>query len=194
MMNLFSGGGLSRMAVFGLGIMPFITSSIILQLLQVVIPKLQALQDQGEAGVKKINQYTRYVTVVLALLQSTGLVFLFHSGRRPRAFPTSSRAGTFTAPNVLLIILTLTAGTAMVMWLGELITQRGVGNGMSIIIFTSVISAPAGRGQRDPADQHGPLRDRADPGRWPSSWRSCSWTRGSGASRSSTRSASWAAG
>jgi preprotein translocase subunit SecY len=139
MMNLFSGGGLSRMAVFGLGIMPYITASIILQLLQVVIPKLQALQDQGEAGVKKINQYTRYVTVVLALLQSTGLVFLFHSARGgiPDIFP----AGTFTTPNVALIILTMTAGTATVMWLGELITQRGVGNGMSILIFTSVISA-----------------------------------------------------
>jgi len=139
MMNLFSGGGLSRMAVFGLGIMPYITSSIILQLLQVVIPKLQALQDQGEAGVKKINQYTRYLTVVLALLQSTGLVFLFHSGRGgiPDIFPP----GTFTAPNVALIILTMTAGTATVMWLGELVTQRGVGNGMSILIFTSVISS-----------------------------------------------------
>jgi preprotein translocase subunit SecY len=140
MMNLFSGGGLSRMAVFGLGIMPFITSSIIMQLLQVVIPKLQALQDQGEAGVKKINQYTRYVTVVLAILQSTGLVFLFHS-QSVAGVPDIFPPGTFTAPNVLLIILTLTAGTAMVMWLGELITQRGVGNGMSIIIFTSVISA-----------------------------------------------------
>jgi preprotein translocase subunit SecY len=139
MMNLFSGGGLSRMAVFGLGIMPYITSSIILQLLQVVIPKLQALQDQGEAGVKKINQYTRYLTVVLALLQSTGLVFLFHSGQGdiPDIFPP----GTFTPPNIALIILTMTAGTATVMWLGELITQRGVGNGMSIMIFTSVISA-----------------------------------------------------
>ncbi len=139
MMNLFSGGGLSRMAVFGLGIMPYITSSIILQLLQVVIPRLQALQDQGEAGVKTINQYTRYLTVVLALLQSTGLVFLFHSGRAgiPDIFPPD----TFTTPNVALIILTMTAGTATVMWLGELITQRGVGNGMSILIFTSVISA-----------------------------------------------------
>ena len=140
MMNLFSGGGLSRMAVFGLGIMPFITSSIIMQLLQVVIPKLQALQDQGEAGVKKINQYTRYLTVVLAVLQSTGLVFLFHS-QSVAGVPDIFPVGTFTAPNVLLDILTLTAGTAMVMWLGELITQRGVGNGMSIIIFTSVISA-----------------------------------------------------
>ena len=99
MMNLFSGGGLSRMAVFGLGIMPYITSSIILQLLQVVIPKLQALQDQGEAGVKKINQYTRYVTVVLAILQSTGLAFFFHSGRQvPDIFPP----GTFTASWVLV--------------------------------------------------------------------------------------------
>jgi preprotein translocase subunit SecY len=136
--NLFSGGALTRMAVFGLGIMPYITSSIIMQLLTVVIPRLQALQDQGEIGVKKINQYTRYVTVVLALLQSTGLVFLFHSGQTgiPDIFPP----GTFTWPNVSLIVLTLNAGTAMIMWLGELITQRGVGNGMSILIFTSVIS------------------------------------------------------
>ena len=139
-MNLFSGGGLTKMAVFALGIMPYITSSIILQLLQVVIPKLQALQDQGEAGVKKINQYTRYVTVVLALLQSTGLVFLFHSGTATTGIPDIFPPGTFTVPNVLLIVLTLTAGTATVMWLGELITQRGVGNGMSILIFTSVIS------------------------------------------------------
>ena len=139
-MNLFSGGGLTRMAIFGLGIMPYITSSIILQLLQVVIPKLQALQDQGEAGVKKINQYTRYVTVVLALLQSTGLVFFFHSGQAVSQIPDIFPPNTFTVPNVLLIVLTLTAGTATVMWLGELITQRGVGNGMSILIFTSVIS------------------------------------------------------
>ena len=142
--NLFSGGALTRMAVFGLGIMPYITSSIIMQLLTVVIPRLQTLQDQGETGVKKINQYTRYVTVVLALLQSTGLVFLFHSGQAgiPDIFP----AGTFTWPNVALIVLTLTAGTAMIMWLGELITQRGVGNGMSILIFTSVISSLPGEG------------------------------------------------
>ena len=136
--DLFSGGALGRMAVFGLGIMPYITSSIIMQLLTVVIPKLSQWQDQGEAGTKKINQWTRYVTVVLALLQSTGLVFLFHSGNTGLAdvFPV----GTFTPPNVALIILTFTAGTACVMWLGELITQRGVGNGMSILIFTSVIS------------------------------------------------------
>jgi preprotein translocase subunit SecY len=144
LINLFSGGALGQMAVFGLGIMPYITSSIIMQLLTVVIPKLQALQDQGEVGVKKINQYTRYVTVVLAVLQSTGIVFLFHSGGTglPDPFP----AETFTPPNIALIVLTLTAGTAMIMWLGELITQRGVGNGMSILIFTSVIASLPGQG------------------------------------------------
>ena len=144
LINLFSGGALGQMAVFGLGIMPYITSSIIMQLLTVVIPKLQSLQDQGEVGVKKINQYTRYVTVVLAVLQSTGIVFLFHSGGTglPDPFPP----GTFTPPNIALIVLTLTAGTAMIMWLGELITQRGVGNGMSILIFTSVIASLPGQG------------------------------------------------
>ena len=138
--DLFSGGALTRMAVFGLGIMPYITSSIIMQLLTVVIPKLEAWQKEGESGIKKINQTTRYVTVVLALLQSTGLVFLFHSRSSQLGgvdiFPT----GQFTAPNIALIVLTMTAGTAMIMWMGELITQRGIGNGMSILIFASVIS------------------------------------------------------
>jgi preprotein translocase subunit SecY len=139
--DLFSGGALTRMAVFGLGIMPYITSSIIMQLLTVVIPKLEQWQKQGEQGIKKINQWTRYVTVVLALLQSTGLVFLFHSGDPQQGlgvdiFPP----GQFTPANVALIVLIMTAGTAMVMWLGELITQRGIGNGMSLLIFTSVIS------------------------------------------------------
>jgi len=138
--DLFSGGALTRMAVFGLGIMPYITSSIIMQLLTVVIPKLEAWQKEGESGIKKINQTTRYVTVVLALLQSTGLVFLFHSGSSQLGgvdiFPT----GQFTAPNIALIVLVMTAGTAMIMWMGELITQRGIGNGMSILIFASVIS------------------------------------------------------
>jgi len=139
--NLFSGGALTRMAVFGLGIMPYITSSIIMQLLTVVIPKLEQWQKQGEQGTKKINQWTRYVTVVLALLQSTGLVFLFHSSSSTQGlgvdiFP----AGSFTAPNIALIVLVMTAGTAMIMWMGELITQRGIGNGMSILIFSSVIS------------------------------------------------------
>jgi preprotein translocase subunit SecY len=130
--DLFSGGALTRFAVFSLGIMPYITSSIIMQLLTVVIPKLEAWQKQGEIGMKKITQWTRYMTVTLALLQSTGLVFLFNS-----QFHVVRQ---FTAPRVALIVVTLTAGTAMIMWLGELITQRGIGNGMSILIFTSVIS------------------------------------------------------
>jgi preprotein translocase subunit SecY len=135
--DLFSGGALTRMAVFGLGIMPYITSSIIMQLLTVVIPKLEQWQKQGEQGQKKINQATRYVTVVLALLQSTGLVFLFHSGTLGvDIFPT----GSFTGPHIALIVMILTAGTALIMWMGELITQRGIGNGMSVLIFTSVIS------------------------------------------------------
>src|SRR6266550_2899543 len=143
--NLFSGGALTNMAVFALGIMPYITSSIIMQLLTVVIPKLEQWQKQGEVGIKKITQWTRYMTVTLALLQSTGLVFLFHTGQRGFGqaggvgfdiFPP----GSFTAPHVALIVLILTAGTATIMWLGELVTQRGIGNGMSVIIFTSVIS------------------------------------------------------
>ena len=137
--NLFSGGALTRLSIFSLGIMPYITSSIIMQLMTVVIPKLQQWQEQGETGTKKINQWTRYVTVVLALLQSTGLVFLFHN---PDAsgFADVFPQGTFTGANVAFIVLIMTAGTALIMWLGELITQRGVGNGMSILIFTSVIS------------------------------------------------------
>jgi preprotein translocase subunit SecY len=137
--NLFSGGALTRLSIFSLGIMPYITSSIIMQLMTVVIPKLQQWQEQGETGTKKINQWTRYVTVVLALLQSTGLVFLFHN---PDAsgFADVFPQDTFTGANVAFIVLIMTAGTAFIMWLGELITQRGVGNGMSILIFTSVIS------------------------------------------------------
>jgi preprotein translocase subunit SecY len=140
LLNLFSGGGISKFSVFTLGIMPYITSSIIIQLMTVVIPKLQQWQDQGEAGTKKINQTTRYVTVALAFLQSAGLVFLFHNGSSTTNIPDVFPAGTFKVTNVLLIITVMTAGTALIMWLGELITQRGIGNGMSILIFTSVIS------------------------------------------------------
>src|SRR5438132_1830154 len=112
--------------------MPYITSTIIMQLLTVVIPKLEQWQKQGDIGIKKITQATRYMTVVLALLQSTALVFLFHT-----QFNVVTK---FTPARVALIVVTLTAGTAMIMWLGELVTQRGIGNGMSVLIFTSVIS------------------------------------------------------
>jgi preprotein translocase subunit SecY len=136
--NLFSGGALTRMAVFALGIMPYITASIIMQLLGVVIPKLEQWQKEGEAGTKKINQWTRYVTIVLAILQSTGLVFLFNSNNPNVGFDLFTVQ--MTPLRIAFIVLTLTAGTALIMWMGELITQRGIGNGMSILIFTSVIS------------------------------------------------------
>jgi preprotein translocase subunit SecY len=137
LLNLFSGGALEVFSVFSLGIMPYITASIIMQLLAVVIPRLQRLQDEGETGRKVITQWTRYVTVILALLQSTGLTFLFHRGVLTGGIDLIPN---YTPGRVLIIVITLTAGTAFIMWLGELITQRGVGNGMSLIIFVSIVS------------------------------------------------------
>ena len=136
LINLFSGGALTQFAIFALGIMPYITSSIIMQLLGVVIPRLEQLQKEGETGRKKIQQYTRYVTVFLALLQSASIVQLAHNrGILPLDIFPGLTPGRFA-----LAVLTLTAGTALIMWLGELITQRGVGNGMSILIFSAIVS------------------------------------------------------
>ncbi len=136
LLNLFSGSALSRFSLFALGIMPYVTASIILQLLTVVIPTLERLQKEGEAGYAKINQYTRYLTVGLAAAQSTGYAFLF---RRQGALPNVN------AGKLVIIILTLTAGTTLLMWMGELITKRGVGNGISLLIFASILSyAPSG--------------------------------------------------
>ncbi len=143
-LQLVSGGALTQFAVFALGIMPYITSSIIMQILTVVIPKLEQWQQQGAVGQRKITQWTRYVTVGIAIMQSTGLVFLFHNGGGGFFANVSTNLDLvpdFTIPRVLLIVLTLTAGTALIMWMGELITQRGIGNGMSILIFTSVVSS-----------------------------------------------------
>ncbi|MGA7098014.1 MAG: preprotein translocase subunit SecY [Acidimicrobiia bacterium] len=137
LLNLFSGGALEQFSLFALGIIPYITASIIMQLLTVVIPRLQTLQDEGESGQKVITQWTRYLTVVLALIQSTGFTYLFHVGRFTNGIDLIPN---YTPGRVVLIVLTMTAGTAMVMWLGELITQRGVGNGMSLIIFISILS------------------------------------------------------
>ena len=143
-LDLFSGGAITNVAIFFLGIMPYITASIIMQLLGVVIPKLEEWQNEGQVGQKKITQWTRYLTVGLALVQSTGFVFALHQGNS-RLFGSGAFQGkdlipSFDAPRAALIVLTWTAGTAMVMWLGELITQRGIGNGMSILIFASVVS------------------------------------------------------
>jgi preprotein translocase subunit SecY len=136
LINLFSGGALTQFAIFALGIMPYITSSIIMQLLGVVIPRLEQLQKEGESGRKKIQQYTRYVTVFLAVLQSASIVQLAHNqGILPLDIFPGLTPGRFA-----LAVMTLTAGTALIMWLGELITQRGVGNGMSIIIFSAIVA------------------------------------------------------
>jgi preprotein translocase subunit SecY len=137
-LNLFSGGSLSRLSLFALGIMPYITASIILQLLTVVVPSLERLQKEGEVGQQKITQYTRYLTVGLAFAQSLGYVFLF------RSFGKESGAdvvGKLTFPKVFLIVICLTAGCTLLMWLGELITQRGIGNGISLMIFASIASS-----------------------------------------------------
>ena len=137
LINLFSGGALTQMAVFALGIMPYITSSIIMQLLTVVIPRLEQWSREGEQGRRKITQWTRYMTVVLAILQSTGLTVLARNGT---LFQGADVIPNATPGRIALIVLTLTAGTAFIMWLGELITQRGVGNGMSLLIYVSIIS------------------------------------------------------
>jgi preprotein translocase subunit SecY len=130
LLNIFSGGALSQFAVFALGIMPYVTASIILQLLTVVVPKLEELQKEGESGYAKINQYTRYLTVALAAAQAAGYAFLFE-----RQGALEANAGRIT-----LIVLTLTAGTTLLMWLGELITKRGIGNGISLLIFASILT------------------------------------------------------
>jgi preprotein translocase subunit SecY len=136
LLNLFSGSALSRFSIFALGIMPYVTASIILQLMTVVVPTLERLQKEGEAGYAKINQYTRYLTVALAAMQSTGYAFLF---KREQALPNVN------AGKLVIIILTLTAGCTLLMWLGELITKRGVGNGISLLIFASILAyAPSG--------------------------------------------------
>ena len=139
LINLFSGGALLQLTIFALGIMPYITASIILQLLVVVIPRLEALKKEGQSGQTKITQYTRYLTLGLALLQATGIVALARSGNLlqgcDRNLLHSDSTETF-----LVMVITMTAGTAVIMWLGELITERGVGNGMSIMIFTQIIA------------------------------------------------------
>ena len=140
-LNLFSGGALTQMAVFALGVMPYITASIIFQLLAVVIPKIEQWQEQGAVGQKKITQWTRYMTVALALLQATGLVYQFHRGQLGRIGNVNiDLIPNFNLPRVALIVLTITAGTALVMWMAEAITQRGIGNGMSLLIMVNVVA------------------------------------------------------
>ncbi len=144
-LNLFSGGALTRLAVFGLGVMPYITSSIVIQLLTTVIPKLTEWRDQGAVGQKRITQTTRYLTIALALLQSTGLIYAFHGHDQALLGFNIDLIPKFTLWLGLFMVVILTAGTAFVMWLAELITQRGVGQGMSLLIFANVVAGlPSG--------------------------------------------------
>jgi len=141
LINLFSGGALLQLTVFALGIMPYITASIILQLLTVVIPRLETLKKEGQSGQAKITQYTRYLTLGLAVLQATGIVALARG--RQLFGGVCNESLLYDEDSILaflLLVITMTAGTAVIMWLGELITDRGVGNGMSILIFTQVVA------------------------------------------------------
>src|SRR4051794_17011616 len=137
LLNTFTGGGLSRVALFALGIMPYITASIILQLLTVVSPSMEKLSKEGEVGQARITQYTRYLTVGLAAAQAIGYVFLFRSQGNNAGTPVIPN---FTLGTVILVVVCLTAGCVLLMWMGELITQRGIGNGISLMIFASIAS------------------------------------------------------
>jgi len=140
LVNLFSGGALLQLSIFALGIMPYITSSIIIQLLRVVIPRFEALHKEGQSGQSTLTQYTRYLTIALAVLQSTTLIAVARSGT---LFGSKCNLPILTdtsAISLALMVLTMTAGTGLIMWLGELITEHGIGNGMSLLIFTSIAS------------------------------------------------------
>ncbi len=144
-LNLFSGGAFGSFSIFALGIMPYITASIIMQVLNVVIPKLQEWQEMGAVGQRKITQWTRYVAIAIAVLQGSGLTFIFGQGNGSAFFGAAAKAPDVVLldpfmPRALLVIPSLVAGTALLMWVGELISQRGISNGMSVLIFASVVS------------------------------------------------------
>ncbi|MFD7643165.1 preprotein translocase subunit SecY [Kitasatospora sp. NPDC059795] len=139
LVNLFSGNALLQLTIFALGIMPYITASIILQLLTVVIPRLEALKKEGQSGQAKITQYTRYLTIALAVLQGTGILATASSGALFSSCPQGQNIVPDTSIfRIATMVIIMTAGTTVIMWLGELITDRGIGNGMSILIFTSI--------------------------------------------------------
>ncbi|HIY23752.1 MAG TPA: preprotein translocase subunit SecY [Candidatus Brachybacterium merdigallinarum] len=147
MVNLFSGGALLQLSIFALGVMPYITASIIVQLLRVVIPRFEALHKEGSSGTQKLTQYTRYLTIGLAVLQSTTIITLVRSGNffvgcNLELVPDQS------IPALLVMVLTMTVGCIVIMWMGEMITERGIGNGMSLMMFTSIAASfPGAMGQ-----------------------------------------------
>jgi preprotein translocase subunit SecY len=141
LINLFSGGALLQLSVFALGIMPYITASIIIQLLTVVIPRFEALKEEGQTGTAKLTQYTRYLTIGLAVLNSTTLVAIARSNSLFGSPCPKEIVPNHSVVTALLMVVTMTAGTGLIMWLGELVTERGVGNGMSLLIFTSIAAS-----------------------------------------------------
>jgi preprotein translocase subunit SecY len=145
LINLFSGGALIQLSVFALGIMPYITSSIIVQLLTVVIPRFETLKAEGQSGTAKLTQYTRYLTIGLAILQSTGLVAVARTPGRLISGCNEAIIPDTSWQRIVTMIIVMTAGTSVIMWLGELITDRGIGNGMSILIFTSIAASFPGQ-------------------------------------------------
>ncbi|KXW66514.1 preprotein translocase subunit SecY [Mycolicibacterium phlei DSM 43072] len=159
LINLFSGGALLQLSVFAVGVMPYITASIIVQLLTVVIPRFEQLRKEGQAGQAKMTQYTRYLAIALALLQSTSIVALAANGGLLQGCSLEIIQGQdaegWNIFTLVVMVLVMTAGAALVMWMGELVTERGVGNGMSLIIFTSIASAIPGEGQAILQDRGG---------------------------------------
>ncbi|MCZ7685795.1 MAG: hypothetical protein M5U28_46360 [Sandaracinaceae bacterium] len=138
MFNLFSGGALEQLSIFALGIMPYVSASIILQLMTVVVKPLEELRKEGEAGQRKINQYTRYGTIILSIIQSLSIAFWLESlnGQVPAGDIVRDPGWTFR----FMTVISLTTGTAFIMWLGEQITERGIGNGISLIIFAGIVA------------------------------------------------------
>jgi preprotein translocase subunit SecY len=154
LVNLFSGGALLKLSVFALGIMPYITASIIVQLLVVVIPRFEQLKKEGQSGQNKLTQYTRYLTIGLAILQSTGIIALTRSGQ---LFPSCTQQiiPSTSVWTTVVLVIALTAGTSLIMWLGELLTEKGIGNGMSVLIFTSIAARIPSEGGQILQSRHG---------------------------------------
>jgi preprotein translocase subunit SecY len=148
MINVFSGGALLQLSVFSLGVMPYITASIIIQLLRVVIPRFEALHKEGQSGTAKLTQYTRYVTIGLGLLQATTIITLVRTGNFFPGAPSEALIPDQSIVTLVLMVMAMTVGTVIIMWMGELITERGIGNGMSLLIFTSIAASfPSALGQ-----------------------------------------------
>jgi preprotein translocase subunit SecY len=152
-LQLFSGGALTQMAIFALGIMPYITSSIIMQILGIVVPKIEQWQEQGAVGQRKITQWTRYLTIVIAVVQGTSFAFLLHNNNAITDGSTVDLLPVFNTGRVAIVVLALTGGTALLMWMGELVTQRGIGNGMSLLIFASIVSSFPAQGSTIQAEK-----------------------------------------